>query len=141
MSVIRRSAFISICFICIMLGVLVALFPQAKSAFVTNIPLNGTILALFLFGVLYNAYLFFFLRQEAIWFSFFEKSRDHETSAPKPRALKPLQQLFQQTRPSSFMLQATFGSIQNRFDESRDINRYITGRLVFLGLLGTFGGL
>ncbi len=141
MPAIRRSMFISLCFICIMLGILVALFPQAKSAFLTNVFLNGTILTLFVFGVLYNAYLYFLLRQEAIWFSFFEKSRDHESSVPKPRALKPLQQLFQQTRPSSFMLQATFGSIQNRFDDSRDINRYVTGLLVFLGLLGTFWGL
>jgi hypothetical protein len=124
-----------------MLGILAALFPQAKSAFLTNVFLNGTILALFTFGILYNAYLFFMLRQEAIWFSFFEKSRDHESSVPRPHVLKPLQQLFQQTRPSNFMLQATFGSIQNRFDDSRDINRYVTGLLVFLGLLGTFWGL
>src|SRR5262249_37732825 len=29
----------------------------------------------------------------------------------------------------------------NRLDESRDITRYLTGLLVFLGLLGTFWGL
>lgn len=141
MFAIRRSAFVSLCFICMMLGLLVALFPQAKSAFLTNMFLNGGILALFLFGVFYNAYLFFGLRREAIWFSFFEKSRDHESNVPKPQVLKPLQQLFQQMRPTSFMLQSTFASIQNRFDETRDINRYITGLLVFLGLLGTFWGL
>lgn len=124
-----------------MAGMLVALFSQAKSAFLTNVYLNGTILALFIFGLAYNGYLFFMLRQESIWFSFFEKSRDHESSVPKPTALKPLQQLFSQTRPTSFMLQATFGSIQNRFEETRDINRYVTGLLVFLGLLGTFWGL
>lgn len=141
MSAIRRSAFISLWFICIMLGLLVAFFPQAKSAFLTNIFLNGTILALFLFGIAYNVHLFFSLRLEAIWFSFFEKSRDHESNVPKPKILKPLQQLFQQNRPTTFMLQATFGSIQNRFEESRDFNRYVTGLLVFLGLVGTFWGL
>ena len=116
------------------------MFVQVRSAFLTNIYLNGAILALFIFGVGYNVHLFFRLRQEAIWFSFFEKNRDHESSAPKPRALRPLQQLFQ-TKPTSFMLQAAFGSVQNRFDETRDINRYITGLLVFMGLLGTFWGL
>ncbi len=141
MSAIRRSVFISFCFICIMIGMFVGLFTQAKAAFLTNIYLNGTILALFLFGLFYNGYLFYLLRKDSIWFSFFEKSRDHETNVPKPTALKPLQQLFQQTRPTSFMLQATFGSIQNRFEETRDINRYVTGLLVFLGLLGTFWGL
>lgn len=141
MPAIRRSAFISLWFICAMLGLFVALFSQAKVAFLTNIFLNGTILALFVFGIAYNVYLFFLLRREAIWFSFFEKSRDHESNVPKPQALKPLQQLFQQARPTSFMLQSTFGSIQNRFDESRDLNRYIAGLLIFLGLLGTFWGL
>jgi hypothetical protein len=32
-------------------------------------------------------------------------------------------------------------SIGNRLDESRDLSRYMTGLLVFLGLLGTFWGL
>jgi hypothetical protein len=141
MVAIRRYVFISLFFLCMILGLFVVMFPQIKSAFLTNVYLNGTILGLFLFGVGYNVYLFFTLRQEAVWFSFFEKARDHESSVPKPQALKPLQQLFQQNRPSSFMLQATFGSIQNRFDETRDINRYITGLLVFMGLLGTFWGL
>ncbi len=141
MPTIRRYIFISLFFLCMILGLFALMFPQIKAAFLTNIYLNGTIFALFLFGIGYNAYLFFSLRQEAIWFSFFEKSRDHESSVPKPQALKPLQQLFQQNRPSSFMVQATFGSIQNRFDETRDINRYVTGLLVFMGLLGTFWGL
>jgi hypothetical protein len=30
-------------------------------------------------------------------------------------------------------------SIATRLDEARDISRYMTGLLVFLGLLGTFG--
>lgn len=140
MTAIRRYIFISLVFLCVISGLFSVMFPQVKSAFLTNIYLNGTIFALFLFGVSYNAYLFFRLRKEAIWFSFFEKGRDHESRVPKPQTLKPLQQLFQ-GRPSSFMLQATYGSIQNRFDETRDINRYITGLLVFMGLLGTFWGL
>ena len=32
-------------------------------------------------------------------------------------------------------------SIATRLDEARDISRYMTGLLVFLGLLGTFWGL
>lgn len=142
MSAIRRSAFISVFFIFVMLVLFVALLPQAKAAFLTNIFLNGIILTLFVVGVGYNAYLFFLLRREAAWFSYFEKtSAESHSNILSPKMLKPLQQLFQQTRPTGFMLQATFSSIQNRFDESRDINRYITGLLVFLGLLGTFWGL
>jgi len=145
MFAIRRSVFISAGFLCIMLGLLVALFSQAKAAFSANVFLNGAIGALFLFGVAYNVYLFFSLWRESIWFSSFEKSSEKSSrelnSTVQPHILKPLQQLFQQMRPTTFMLQAAFGSIHNRFESSRDINRYITGLLVFLGLLGTFWGL
>lgn len=141
MSSIRRSGYISAGFLCIMLGLLAALFSQAKAAFSANVFLNGAIGALFLFGVAYNIYLFLSLWRESVWFASFEKSSRESNSAVQPQILKPLQQLFQQTRPTSFMLQAAFGSIQNRFESSRDINHYVTGLLVFLGLLGTFWGL
>lgn len=141
MNSIRRSVFITIIFIGLITGLLLLLFNQAKAAFCTNIFLNGAITSLLLFGITYNAFLFLRLRNESLWFSFFEKSRDHESQVPKPKILKILQQLFQGTRPSAFALQATFGSIQNRFDETRDVNRYVAGLLVFLGLLGTFWGL
>jgi MotA/TolQ/ExbB proton channel family len=38
-------------------------------------------------------------------------------------------------------MRSMLDSIANRLDESRDITRYLTGLLVFLGLLGTFWGL
>jgi hypothetical protein len=42
---------------------------------------------------------------------------------------------------SSTMLRGILDSIATRLDEARDISRYMTGLLVFLGLLGTFWGL
>jgi hypothetical protein len=42
---------------------------------------------------------------------------------------------------SSQMLRGILDSIATRLDEARDISRYMTGLLVFLGLLGTFWGL
>jgi hypothetical protein len=39
------------------------------------------------------------------------------------------------------MLRSLLDSVGMRLDESRDIGRYLTGLLVFLGLLGTFWGL
>jgi hypothetical protein len=141
MNSIRRSIFITLIFIGITASLLIMLFNPAKAAFCTNIFLNGSIVGLLIFGICYNIFLFLRLRKESIWFSFFEKSRDHESSVPKPRILKILQQLFQGTRQSAFALQAAFASVQNRFDETRDINRYVAGLSVFLGLLGTFWGL
>ena len=42
---------------------------------------------------------------------------------------------------SSTMMRAILDSIATRLDEARDMARYMTGLLVFLGLLGTFWGL
>ena len=42
---------------------------------------------------------------------------------------------------SSQMMRSILDSIATRLDEARDMSRYMTGLLVFLGLLGTFWGL
>ena len=42
---------------------------------------------------------------------------------------------------SSQLMRGILNSIATRLDEARDISRYMTGLLVFLGLLGTFWGL
>jgi hypothetical protein len=42
---------------------------------------------------------------------------------------------------STVTLRSILDSIATRLDEARDITRYMTGLLVFLGLLGTFWGL
>ena len=42
---------------------------------------------------------------------------------------------------SSQTMRSLMDSIANRLDEARDMSRYMTGLLVFLGLLGTFWGL
>jgi hypothetical protein len=42
---------------------------------------------------------------------------------------------------SAQMMRGILDSIATRLDEARDIGRYMTGLLVFLGLLGTFWGL
>ena len=42
---------------------------------------------------------------------------------------------------SSQTMQSLLDSIGTRLDEARDMSRYMTGLLVFLGLLGTFWGL
>jgi hypothetical protein len=42
---------------------------------------------------------------------------------------------------SSQIMRGLLDSIATRLDEARDISRYMTGLLVFLGLLGTFWGL
>jgi hypothetical protein len=45
------------------------------------------------------------------------------------------------TAMSSQTMRTIMDSIATRLDEARDVSRYMTGLLVFLGLLGTFWGL
>jgi hypothetical protein len=42
---------------------------------------------------------------------------------------------------TSQLMRSILDSIASRLDEARDLSRYMTGLLVFLGLLGTFWGL
>ena len=42
---------------------------------------------------------------------------------------------------STQMMRGILNSIAARLDEARDLSRYMTGLLIFLGLLGTFWGL
>src|SRR5205807_2426476 len=44
-------------------------------------------------------------------------------------------------RLSAQMMRGILDSIAARLDEARDLSRYMTGLLIFLGLLGTFWGL
>src|SRR5262245_10044533 len=44
-------------------------------------------------------------------------------------------------RLSASAMRTLLDGIQSRLDESREISRYLTSLLIFLGLLGTFWGL
>src|SRR5690606_15856294 len=65
--------------------------------------------------------------------------------ATQPRLLAPVANLLRDRlgeaviTPSS--MRSILDSVGNRLDEAKDTSRYLTGLLVFLGLLGTFYGL
>ena len=62
-----------------------------------------------------------------------------------PRLLAPLAQLLRgrdaRANISASSARSILDSVATRIDEARDITRYITSLLIFLGLLGTFYGL
>jgi hypothetical protein len=67
----------------------------------------------------------------------------HEAGAP-PSLLAPLASLLRSRRGmtiSSSSSRSIQESVESRIEESRDITRYLSNLLVFLGLLGTFWGL
>ena len=66
------------------------------------------------------------------------------TSARDPVLLAPMKALIGRSSAMSLStssMRSILDSIATRLDESRDISRYLTGLLIFLGLLGTFWGL
>jgi hypothetical protein len=83
--------------------------------------------------------------QSVSWIEdFVRRSPGYEAHSP-PRLLAPLASLLrsrgQQMQISSSSSRSILESVATRIDEARDITRYLTNLLIFLGLLGTFYGL
>ena len=113
--------------------------------FATNLWLNGFIAAVFLLGIVTCFWQVLILVQSVSWIEdFVRRVPGHEANRP-PRLLAPLASLLrsrgQQMQLSSSSSRSILESVATRIDEARDITRYLTNLLIFLGLLGTFYGL
>jgi hypothetical protein len=129
----------------------------AAVAFANNVPLNSLIVAVLLFGVFWNLMQVMRLTSEVAWVETFQRQRARLATLPAPRLLAPMARMMHgrveraeragpQAEEESFTLSAPavrtmLDSIASRLDESRELSRYMTGLLIFLGLLGTFWGL
>ncbi|HET6467598.1 MAG TPA: flagellar motor protein MotA [Geminicoccaceae bacterium] len=116
-------------------------------AFLHNPALNGLILSALLFGIGYNLRRIMRLKPEAQWIEMFRTNQPGLSIQEPPRLLAPVAASLS-TRDrrgraplTPVSLRYFLDSISSRLDESRDIARYFTGLLIFLGLLGTFWGL
>jgi len=115
-------------------------------AFLNNIPLNCLILAILLTGIALNFNRVVTLEYDAEWLSALRQGREPSTlSGHGPRLLAPLAKLMSE-RSNRFALspaalRSLLDGISARLDESREMARYFTGLMIFLGLLGTFWGL
>lgn len=116
-------------------------------AFMHNPALNGLILGVLFLGIIYAVRRILMLKAEVRWIEAFRTSGPGYSLAPPPRLLAPVASaLGEQERRgrasfSALSMRYLLDSISARLDESRDITRYQTGLLIFLGLLGTFWGL
>ena len=122
------------------------LSPQLASAFATNLVLNGLILGVLLIGVAWNLRQVLVLRPEVDWLEHFRSPRHGAPAQPAPKLLGPMASMFQARRSDRLSLSAgamrsVLDGIGSRLDETRELSRYMTGLLIFLGLLGTFWGL
>ena len=142
-----------------MLGFLVAVVVVAGllsrfllTAFVNNPLLNSFILFVLFLGIAWNLRQVTSLKPEVIWLETWQRARPRLAALPAPRLLAPMASMLatRESRsgdsPHRFTISATamrglLDGIASRLDESRELSRYMTGLMIFLGLLGTFWGL
>lgn len=121
------------------------LYRQVVDAFGANLFLNGVILAVLFFGILLAFRQVLLLYPEVRWVNSYRISDAGISIDRHPKLLAPMATMLRDRQSQMAMSPATMrsllDSIGTRLDEERDISRYLTGLLVFLGLLGTFWGL
>ncbi len=111
----------------------------------TNPWLNAFIIGVFAFGIATCFWQVLILIQSVRWIENFANGTEGGEDARAPRLLAPLAALLrgrEATRQiTSSNAHSILDSVATRIDEARDITRYLTNLLIFLGLLGTFYGL
>lgn len=141
----RRFLVRQVVFTLAVLLVTAVLYAQGplEDAYLANPILNGFILVVMVLGIFYSMRQVQRLQTEVRWIESFRRN----DLAPRhpPVLLAPMATLLgdenRRISLSTMSLTSILDSISSRLDESREISRYITGLMIFLGLLGTFWGL
>jgi hypothetical protein len=114
-----------------------------------NPGLNGLILLVLAVGIAWNLRQVMRLAPEVDWLEHYQSGSDQVSRPPETRLLAPMARMLRpddrlserQLTLSSGSTRSLLDSLASRLDESRELSRYMTGLLIFLGLLGTFWGL
>jgi hypothetical protein len=132
----------------VILGALlvVILYKQIWAAFLANPGLNALIICVLLIGILMAYRQVIRLFPEVTWVNSFRLADPGLALARPPTLLAPMASILGERTAgrmaiSPTIMRSLLDSIATRLDESRDLSRYMTGLLIFLGLLGTFWGL
>ena len=131
----------------VVLGGLVAfvLHSQVQVAYMANPSLNTLIIAVLGIGIILSFRQVIRLYPEISWVNNFRLADPGLAVERPPVLLAPMAAILGsrmgRMAMSSQLMRGILDSIATRLDEARDISRYMTGLLVFLGLLGTFWGL
>jgi hypothetical protein len=139
---VRMLVFVVLCAL-----VTVILYKQIVLAFFANPGLNALIAGVLAVGIIFAFRQVIRLYPEIAWVNNFRVASPGRAGPDrKPRLLAPMAAILggEQSGRMSISQQTMrhlLDSIATRLDEARDISRYMTGLLVFLGLLGTFWGL
>jgi hypothetical protein len=125
--------------------VVIILYKQIAVAFMSNVGLNTLILCVLAIGIVLAFRQVIRLIPEVEWVNSFRLADPGLAVERPPVLLAPMASILGDRMGrmsiSSTMMRGILDSIATRLDEARDISRYMTGLLVFLGLLGTFWGL
>jgi len=138
---VRMLVFLVLCSL-----LLVVLYKQIVAAFFANPGLNALIGAVLLIGIILSFRQVIRLYPEVSWVNNFRIADPGLAVERHPTLLAPMAAILGGERTgrmtiSQQTMRHLLDSIATRLDEARDISRYMTGLLVFLGLLGTFWGL
>ncbi len=120
------------------------LYRPVAIAFLGNPWLNGMIVFVLVVGIMLAFRSVVLLMPEVHWVNTFRR-RGGDFEEIEPRLLAPMATLLRDRADTAALSTSTWrsilDSIATRLDENRETLRYMTGLLVFLGLLGTFWGL
>lgn len=133
-------------FLLIVLAIGGLLWQPLLRAYLANPVFNGMILGVLLIGIIINARQVARLRPEVQWIEQFRRGDSRELAPPQRGLMASAARMLiarrrEQLVLSPLAMRALLDGIRARLDESRDLSRYLTGLLIFLGLLGTFWGL
>jgi protein-S-isoprenylcysteine O-methyltransferase Ste14 len=138
---VRMLVFLVLCSL-----IMIVLYKQIIAAFFANPGLNALIGLVLLIGIVLSFRQVIRLYPEVAWVNNFRIADPGLAMARHPTLLAPMAAILGGERSgritiSQQTMRHLLDSIATRLDEARDISRYMTGLLVFLGLLGTFWGL
>ncbi len=134
-------------FLAVVAGIVWFLRPVLIGAYGNNRPLNSFILLVLAGGIIWNFIQVLRLSPEVRWVEAVRQPRAGLTPPASPRLLAPMASMLAARNREQRLVLSTpaarslLDSLANRLDESREVSRYVTGLLIFLGLLGTFYGL
>ena len=124
--------------------VALALYKPIALAFSANPGLNGLIIGVLAIGSVFAFRQVFRLFREIRWVNALSSPEAYARALP-PKLLAPMSTMLNagagKRGLSTSVTRAILDSVGTRLDEGRELNRYLVGLLVFLGLLGTFWGL
>jgi hypothetical protein len=138
-------------FLAAVLAVGIFLIPKLRIFFASNPALNAFIFFVLLLGIIWNLRQVLRLEPEVAWVGDYQRARQRMSGLMPPKLLAPMARMLAaraeaagregRVTLSAQAMRGLLDGIGSRLDESRELSRYATALMIFLGLLGTFWGL